>query len=664
MVTATALNDADDLLDLQSVTKAYRLETKQFLAVKDVDLHVKPGEFVCLLGPSGCGKSTLLRIIAGLNAATSGVVSYHGQPLKGVNPYTTIVFQTFALYPWLTVQENVEIALKARGMRPTERQERALKLIDVVGLDGFESAYPRELSGGMRQKVGFARAMAVEPELLCLDEPFSALDVLSAEALRGELMELWLKKKIPTKAILMVTHNIEEAVLMADRIVIMGKDPGHIVTEILVTLRQPRQRKDTAFQNIVDKVYAAVAGQSKPKEEALGTQPGEPGVTRALPNAQLSALAGLLEKLVEEGGRVDLYRISGALVLELDDLLPIVEAGDLLGFITVHEGDLLLTPLGRAYADATILGRKAIIAGRVLRLPVIAWLYETLQRDDNGRVSWDYFRDKLEADFGDLGEKQLDTAISWGRYAELFTYDDSAGELYLESDDVKTAEKSFALTELYEAWPVLSIRERVEGFKLLQQDDAENFFLHLSARDKAQLTLALLPGERKSWMRLLAPDEALDVLQEAPDEEREALLTLLDEKPRREVKGLMNYAAEQSQGLINPRYVRLRPDMSVDEAVSFLRRDARDRAQTAYYAYVTDSDERLLGVVTFRDLLITSGDKMVQEVMRTDAISAPEDMDDRSLRELFTRFNLQMIPVVDAEKRIKRVVTKDDIATK
>ncbi|MGE5852977.1 MAG: ABC transporter ATP-binding protein, partial [Deltaproteobacteria bacterium] len=308
MKTATAINDNNCLLELQNVSKAYRLETKQFLAVKDINLQISPDEFVSLLGPSGCGKSTLLRIIAGLNAATSGVVSYHGQPLRGVNPHTTIVFQTFALYPWLTVLENVEIALKARGIPVETRKERALKLIDVVGLDGFESAYPRELSGGMRQKVGFARAMAVEPELLCLDEPFSALDVLSAESLRGELMELWLKKKIPTKAILMVTHNIEEAVLMADRIVIMGKDPGHIVTEIPVKLHHPRQRKDTAFQNIVDKVYAAVVGESKGKEEALGTQPGEPGVTRALPNAELTALAGLLEKLEEEGGRVDLYR--------------------------------------------------------------------------------------------------------------------------------------------------------------------------------------------------------------------------------------------------------------------------------------------------------------------------------------------------------------------
>ena len=659
MISATAVDNADDLLDLQSVTKAYRLETKEFLAVKEISLHIKPGEFVCLLGPSGCGKSTLLRIIAGLNAVTSGVVSYHGQPLKGVNPYTTIVFQTFALYPWLTVQENVEIALKARGVAPAERVERALKLIDIVGLDGFESAYPRELSGGMRQKVGFARAMAVEPELLCLDEPFSALDVLSAEALRGELMELWLNKKIPTKAILMVTHNIEEAVFMADRIVIMGKDPGHIVTEIAVTLRHPRQRKDTAFQSLVDKVYAAVAGQSKPKEEALGTQPGQPGVTRPLPNSQLNAVAGLLEKLVDEGGRVDLYRMGGDLVLELDDLLPIVEAGDLLGFITVHEGDLLLTPLGRAYADATILARKAIIAGRVLRLPVIGWIYETLQRDDNGRVARDYFHDKLQADFGDEAEEQLDIAISWGRQAELFAYDADTRELYLESYEGNIAEKSLALAELYEAWPVLSRRDRVEGFKLLQRDDAEDFFLHLSAQDKSQLTLALAPGERKVWMRLLAPEEAVDVIQQAPGEEREGLLSLLDDKTRREVKGLLDYAEEHARDLINPRYARLRPYMTVDEAVSFLRRDARDRAQTIYYAYVTDAEERLLGTVTFRDLLITPGDKTVQEVMRTDVITAPEHLNQEALSELFARYNLQMIPVVDSEKRIKGVVSKE-----
>lgn len=418
------LAQSEDLLHIENVIKAYGRGVKKFVAVRDVNLSIKPGEFVCLLGPSGCGKSTLLRIIAGLNTATSGTVLYRGEQIKGVNPHATIVFQTFALYPWLSVQENVEIALKARGVVEKDRHTRALKLIDAVGLDGFESAYPRELSGGMRQKVGFARAMAVEPELLCLDEPFSALDVLSAEALRGELMELWLNKTLPTKAILMVTHNIEEAVLMADRIIVMGKDPGHVVTEIAVTLRHPRRRKDTAFQAEVDKVYAAVAGKTQPIDSSLPKT--------KLPLARLNALAGLVEKLAAESGRADLYRLSGELVMELDDLLPIVEAGEMAGFVNVLEGDLIITPLGQTYAEASILVRKELIAGRILRLPAISWIYEALQKDDNHRVSWNYFFEKLQTDFGDVAEAQLNIAISWGRHAELFAYDDDAGELYLE----------------------------------------------------------------------------------------------------------------------------------------------------------------------------------------------------------------------------------------
>jgi NitT/TauT family transport system ATP-binding protein len=418
------------LLNLQNVGKSYGRAPKIFRAVQGVNLEIKAGEFVCLLGPSGCGKSTLLRIIAGLNLASEGTVLYRGQALQGVNPYATIVFQTFALYPWLTVLENVIVALKARGVPATERQPRAVRLIDTVGLDGFEKAYPRELSGGMRQKVGFARAMGVEPELLCLDEPFSALDVLSAEALRGELMELWLSRAIPTKAILMVTHNIEEAVLMADRIVVMAKDPGHVVTEIPVTLNHPRKRKDTAFQALVDKVYAAVAGRTAPATDGEGTGPGQPG--QKLPLARLNALAGLVEKLAAEGGHADLYRLSGELVLELDDLLPLVEAGEMLGLVTVQEGDLHLTPLGQAYADASILARKELIAGRILRLATTRWIYEVLQNDDNQHVDKEYFLDILRQKFGERAEAQLETAIGWGRFAELFAYDSDSDELYLE----------------------------------------------------------------------------------------------------------------------------------------------------------------------------------------------------------------------------------------
>ena len=416
-----------DLLSVRDVAKAYGQGAKRFVALQGIDLDVKEGEFVCLLGPSGCGKSTLLRIVTGLNTPTSGTVLYRGRSFAGVNPHATIVFQTFALYPWLTVQENVEIALKARGLPAQERTARAVRLIDTVGLDGFESAYPRELSGGMRQKVGFARAMAVEPELLCLDEPFSALDVLSAEALRGELMELWQNKSIPTRAILMVTHNIAEAVLMADRVVVMRKDPGQIVTEISVVLHQPRHRKDTAFQALVDRVYAAVAG----KTQAETDQP--PGARRRLPLARLNALAGLVEKLATEGGRADIYRLGGELILELDDLLPIVEAGEVMGLLTVQEGDIFLTPLGEAYAEGSILTRKELVASRILRLPTIRWIYEVLQNDDDRRVDRDYFLDILRADLGDEADRQLDIAVNWGRYAELFAYDQASDELYLES---------------------------------------------------------------------------------------------------------------------------------------------------------------------------------------------------------------------------------------
>jgi len=431
MSTNAASPESAALLELQNINKSYGAGNRQFVALQSIHLRIRTGEFVALLGPSGCGKSTLLRILTGLNSATSGRVLYNGYPLHGINPHATIVFQTFALYPWLTVQENVELALKARGMAQGARRAKAVKLIDTVGLDGFESAYPRELSGGMRQKVGFARAMAVEPELLCLDEPFSALDVLSAEALRGELMELWLNKSIPTQAILMVTHNIEEAVFMADRLIIMDKDPGRIVSEMTVSLRHPRQRKDTAFQAIVDKVYAAVAGKTLPEAEELGQAPGK-GKTRRLPQARLNALAGLLEKLSAEGGKADIYLFAADVAMELDDLLPIVEAGELLGFVNVQEGDLQLTALGRAYAEASVLGRKEMFAGRVLRLPLISWIFETLQQDDNQRVSKEYFLDKLQPDFHDRTEKQLERAINWGRFAELFAFDDDTDELYLE----------------------------------------------------------------------------------------------------------------------------------------------------------------------------------------------------------------------------------------
>jgi NitT/TauT family transport system ATP-binding protein len=422
------------LLEVRGVTKAYGFGTQRFVALEDVNLSIRAGEFVCLLGPSGCGKSTLLRIITGLTSASEGQVLYRGQALRGVNPYATIVFQTFALYPWLTVQQNVELALKARRVPAGERATRAIRLIDMVGLDGFEGAYPRELSGGMRQKVGFARAMAVEPELLCLDEPFSSLDVLSAEALRGELMELWLNAAIPTRAILMVTHNIEEAVFMADRIIVMDKEPGRVVAEVPVHLPHPRHRKDTAFQGMVDRIYAAVAGTTEPQPALVVGKLGQPGTMARLPHASVVALAGLLERISEEEGPHDLYRMADGLSLELDDLLPVVEMAEMMGFAHVQAGDIVSTPLGQTFADASILARKEIVAARALRVPNIRWIYETLQADDDGRVHEGYFQEVLAREFGDYAAEQLGIAIDWSRYAELFAFDDGTGELFLEAN--------------------------------------------------------------------------------------------------------------------------------------------------------------------------------------------------------------------------------------
>ncbi len=428
-----------NLLELRQVSQAYGRGERRFTAVEKVSLSLKAGEFVALLGPSGCGKSTLLRIITGLQAPTEGQVLYRDQPMQGVNPHATIVFQTFALFPWLTVQDNVEVALKARGLPASVRSPRAVDLLDRVGLDGFESAYPRELSGGMRQKVGFARAMAVEPELLCLDEPFSALDVLSAESLRGELLELWTGGKIPTQAILMVTHNIEEAVFMADRIVVMDKGPGRVVSEVKVDLPHPRDRKSAPFLATIDRVYATLAGQTEAESVELGSAPGEPGRTRALPEVDVSDLAGLLERLDDlPGNRADIYRLTEDLKVDSSHLLSLIEAAELLGFAAVAKGDITLTPLGETFAEASILGRKSIFAARLRRVPLFRWLLALLRAAHQGRLDRGVVQTALKLDFPDeVAERQVEIAIQWGRYGEVLGYDDADEMFYLEPAEAR-----------------------------------------------------------------------------------------------------------------------------------------------------------------------------------------------------------------------------------
>jgi NitT/TauT family transport system ATP-binding protein len=433
-------DDNEPILEGRALEKFYlQPDGGRIQIISPTDIKVMPGKILALLGPSGCGKSTLLRMLTGLSAPSAGEVFYHGRKLTDDPPNVGIVFQSFALFPWLTVLQNVEAPLEARGVSATERRERAMRIIDSVGLDGFENAYPKELSGGMKQRVGFARALVIEPEVLFMDEPFSALDVLTAETLRGELMELWNDRKIPTRAIFIVTHNIEEAVVLADRVVVLASHPARIREDFEITLAQPRSRKSEPFESLVDHIYRVLTQpeleHAMPAE--MKSAPAAPAITVPapryirLPHVRAGGIAGLLEILVDHGGREDLHRVSHQLMLESDDLLPIVEACVLLGFARVEQGDAEITELGRELAAGDIQRRKQIFREALLaHVPILQQIDSALQTKKDGTMLLDFFHDLLDEHFTD-GEvhKQLDTAIQWGRYAELFEYDSVTGRL-------------------------------------------------------------------------------------------------------------------------------------------------------------------------------------------------------------------------------------------
>ncbi len=430
---------AEPIIEARALEKFYEQpDGGRIEVIVPIDLAVYPGKIVALLGPSGCGKSTLLRMLTGLAQPSAGQVFWHGQPLDGRLPNVAIVFQSFALFPWLTVLENVEAPLEARGVAALERRKRALKILDAVGLDGFETAYPKELSGGMKQRVGFARALVVEPEVLFMDEPFSALDVLTAETLRGELMELWLDRKVPTRAIFLVTHNIEEAVVLADRIIVLGHNPARIRADFEVGLARPRERKSERFLELVDHIYNVLTqpevGHVLPAEGKPAAAPGgAPVKYPMLPHARPGGISGLLEILEGRQGRDDLHRLAAELVMEVDDLLPIVEAGRMLGFLSVHEGDVELTPEGRAFAQADILSRKVLFRQAALaHVPLLRQIECALKAKADRALPDDFFHDVLDEHFSEgEAQRQLETAIHWGRYAELFDYDAATHRLIL-----------------------------------------------------------------------------------------------------------------------------------------------------------------------------------------------------------------------------------------
>ncbi len=439
---------SESIIEAVAIEKSYpQADGTRIQVVGHTDLSIEPGKIVALLGPSGCGKSTLLRILTGLAQPSAGGLFWHGKPLGDELPNVAIVFQSFALFPWLTVLENVEAPLEARGVPAVERRKRALRTLDTVGLDGFETAYPKELSGGMKQRVGFARALVVEPEVLFMDEPFSALDVLTAENLRGELLELWLNKKMPTSAIFIVTHNIEEAVMLADRILVLGRNPARIRSDFNVRLKQPRDRKSARFVELVDYIYKVMTEpdveHTPPDAETTAEivvpphgfkKQGAPIRTtkyQMLPHARVGGIAGLVELLRDRGGREDLFRLAEELVMDVEDLLPILEACVLLGFAWLKEGDVQLSKAGEAFADADIQTRKVLFRQAALEhVTILKQIDSILKRKSDHAMADEFFNDILDEHFAeDEVKRQFETATNWGRYAEIFDYDRENGRL-------------------------------------------------------------------------------------------------------------------------------------------------------------------------------------------------------------------------------------------
>jgi NitT/TauT family transport system ATP-binding protein len=428
---------AEPIIQALGVEKYYtQPDGTRTQVIAPIDLSIEPGNIIALLGPSGCGKSTLLRILSGLSKPSSGQILWHCKPLEGQTPNVAIVFQSFALFPWLTVLENVEAPLEALGVAAVERHKRALKTLDTVGLDGFETAYPKELSGGMKQRVGFARALVVEPEVLFMDEPFSALDVLTAENLRNELTELWMSKKMTTSTIFIVTHNIEEAVLLADRVIVLGRHPARIRSDFEVRLARFRDRKDPRFVELVDYIYQVMT-QPEVEHVLPGTtvapEPGGKKKFQILPHARVGGVAGLLELLNDRGGSEDLATLSENLVMDVEGLLPLVEAAMLLEYATVNEGVVEITPQGVAFADADIQTRKDLFRQAALKnVTVLRQIENILKSKTDHSIPREFFTDILDEHFaGDEVARQLDTAMNWGRYAEIFDYDPETERIML-----------------------------------------------------------------------------------------------------------------------------------------------------------------------------------------------------------------------------------------
>jgi NitT/TauT family transport system ATP-binding protein len=425
------------LLDVHALRQSFpRADGGEHLVLDGVELSLAQGQIVGLLGRTGSGKSTLLRLIAGLAEPSAGTVTYLGERVTGPAPGIAMVFQSFALFPWLTVLENVQLGLEALGLPEAEIRKRALAAIDLIGLDGYESAFPRELSGGMRQRVGFARALVVHPNILLMDEPFSALDVLTAETLRTDFLELWGEGKLPIKGVVLVTHNIEEAVLMCDRILLFSTNPGRIISEITVDLKQPRNRLDPRFRDLVEKIYVAMTART-PMPIGVAGRPPVATINTVLPRVSANLLAGLVESVAAApyNGRADLPVLADELHLEVDDLFPVADALQLLRLAEMEGGDIKLTDTGKQFAEMGTDDRKRLFQRQLVSyVPLAAHVRQVLQDRANHNAPKSRFFDELEDSMStEDAELTLRAVIGWGRYAEVFAYDDDSGTFSLEN---------------------------------------------------------------------------------------------------------------------------------------------------------------------------------------------------------------------------------------
>ena len=414
---------AKSIIELRSICKSYAKPSGEPMPVLvDINLTIHEGEIVGLLGRSGSGKSTLLRTVGGLIRPNSGAALYRNHSMAGPPEGISIVFQSFALFPWLTVLGNVEIALDALGLGQDEVRRKALSAIDLIGLDGFQSAYPRELSGGMRQRVGFARAIAIEPILLLMDEPFSALDVLTAELLRTDLVEMWRDGKLPIKSVLLVTHNIEEAVMICDRVLVLSSNPGQIIAEIAIPLQHPRNRQDPLFRELVERIYSVLTMQ-----KVASAAPAIAGIGQILPKANVGSIAGLLEALAAPpyDNGADLAELARSLSFEVDDLFPVADALSILHFADLNDGELTLTAAGARFVQLDTDDRKAMFAEHLRQfVPLASHITDVLSAREDHRAPRRRFQDELEDHLShEAAESTMTSIIAWGRYAELFTYD-------------------------------------------------------------------------------------------------------------------------------------------------------------------------------------------------------------------------------------------------